>query len=640
MKERIVVQCILPPGGDPSSPCQAWAETGPASGIEIERLRARPEEVEVMDGVDAIVAWWGALPLERKVVGGWMAHLGPIPLILVGDGALAQQAEEWVACGAHDVIDEEEAMPDVVTRSVRLAVARRRCRVALDERELANIRQEVLRSQQQVRDSEALYHSLVENLVQNIFRKDLEGRFTFANTNFCNAVGRDVSQVLGKTDFDFFPRDLAGKYQADDHQVIASGEALEAEEEHETAQGDRLVVKVVKTPVHNAAGEIVGMQGIFWDITEQKRAQEALAESRERFALAVRGSTDGIWDWDITTNAIYFSSRFKELLGYREDEFADRFSEWEDRMYPKDRERALQAFENHLRDNTPFDEEYRLQCKGGEYRWFRVRGLAVRASGGKATRMAGSISDITTRKEAEAQLRARTEDLERSNRDLEQFAYIASHDLKEPLRMVTSYVQLLEHRYKDQLGEDAVDFINFAVDGAKRMKRLIDGLLEFSRVGTRGQDLSPVSMESTLKDALANLELLIQDKGAEVTHDPLPVVLADSVQLGQLLQNLIGNGLKFCKEVPRVHVSAVESDDDDELKFSVRDNGIGISPEHKDKIFQIYQRLNSRADYEGTGIGLAVCRKIVERHGGRIWVDSVLGEGATFYFTLRRAEVD
>lgn len=173
------------------------------------------------------------------------------------------------------------------------------------------------------------------------------------------------------------------------------------------------------------------------------------------------------------------------------------------------------------------------------------------------------------------------------------------------------------------------------MDGAKRMKRLIDGLLEFSRVGTRGQDPSPVSAEEVLDESLANLEVLIKETGASVTRDPLPVVLADRVQLGQLLQNLVGNSLKFCTETPRIHVSASpEEGEEGQWRFTVKDNGIGISPEHSEKVFQIYQRLNSRVDYDGTGIGLAVCRKIVERHGGKIWVESELGKGATFFFTL------
>lgn len=641
MKDPLNVLCLTDTPQTPPTSLAAFREERETEGLVLCGTVGLAETPTERPEIDVWIVWTespGAL--VSMALQDWRACNGASAWVLIltesseGDGVL-----EAIEAGADDALLVQEASPDRITRAAHKVHLRRLREEARWVTKLDLVQQEVDRTQRQVRDSEALYHSLVENLVQNIFRKDLEGRFTFANSNFCQKIDHTVEEVLGKTDFDFYPKDLAAKYQADDHKVIESEEVFEAEEEHETAQGDRLVVRVVKTPVHDAEGAIVGMQGIFWDVTEERQAQEELASSRERFALAVRGSTDGIWDWDIETSEIYFSSRFRELLGYAEDELANRFSEWEERIHPEDREVALGAFENHLRFERPFDVEVRLRCKGEIYRWFRVRGLGVCGEDGKPTRMAGSISDIDQRKEAEEQLRARTEDLERSNRDLEQFAYIASHDLKEPLRMVTSYVQLLEHRYKEQLGDDAKDFIGFAVDGAKRMKRLIDGLLEFSRIGTRGKEIEPTKPEEVLVEVLANLEVSIKERQAEVTHGPLPVVLADPVQLGQLLQNLVGNALKFCQEAPRVHVSAEAIEKEGLVEFSVRDNGIGISEEHAEKIFQIYQRLHSRADYEGTGIGLAVCRKIVERHGGRIWVESG-GEdsGSVFRFTLKEAK--
>jgi light-regulated signal transduction histidine kinase (bacteriophytochrome) len=225
-----------------------------------------------------------------------------------------------------------------------------------------------------------------------------------------------------------------------------------------------------------------------------------------------------------------------------------------------------------------------------------------------------------------------------TNRELEQFAYVASHDLQEPLRMVTSYVQLLERRYKDKLDKDANEFIEFAVDGAMRMHRLINDLLTYSRVGTRGRALAPTDSEAVFEQSLSNLQVAIKEKGAQVTHEPLPKVMADDVQLGQLFQNLVGNAIKFQGEKqPRVHVSAHQGNG--EWVFSVRDNGIGIDPEFKERIFVIFQRLHGKDKYPGTGIGLAVCKKIVERHGGKIWVESELGKGATFNFTLPGMEV-
>ena len=265
---------------------------------------------------------------------------------------------------------------------------------------------------------------------------------------------------------------------------------------------------------------------------------------------------------------------------------------------------------------------------------YTERDLKVAESIGN--QIAGAIANtlfLAERKRMEVTLREKTEKLARSNEDLEQFAYVASHDLQEPLRMVASYVQLLARRYEGELDADANDFIHFAVDGAVRMRRLINDLLTYSRVGTQGKELSPTDSGAALAQSVNDLKVTIEESGTLVTHDPLPTVMADLPQLGQLFQNLIGNAIKFRgNEPPRVHISA--SHNGSGWIFSVRDNGIGIAPEYSERIFIIFQRLHSRQEYAGTGIGLAICKKIVERHGGHIWVESEVGKGATFYFSL------
>jgi signal transduction histidine kinase len=235
------------------------------------------------------------------------------------------------------------------------------------------------------------------------------------------------------------------------------------------------------------------------------------------------------------------------------------------------------------------------------------------------------------------QIRRQAAELERSNTELEQFAYVASHDLQEPLRMITGYTKLLAKRYKGKLDKDADDFIGFAVDGAQRMHSLIQDLLILSRVGTRGKEFAPTDCEMVLSDTLVNLQAAIQESNATITHDPLPNVMADSGQLAQVFQNLIGNAIKYRgARAPLVHVSCQSRAN--EWLFSVKDNGIGIDPKHAERVFVMFQRLHTRREYPGTGIGLALCKKIVERHGGKIWVESQEGAGATFYFTLRNRQ--
>jgi len=252
------------------------------------------------------------------------------------------------------------------------------------------------------------------------------------------------------------------------------------------------------------------------------------------------------------------------------------------------------------------------------------------------------IGQLMARREAEARLREahdelelKAHELERSNEELQQFAYVASHDLQEPLRMVSSYTQLLVRRYGDRLDGDAKEFMDFIVDGAARMKQLIEDLLAYSRVGTRGRSLEPTESLAALDKALVNLRIAQEASGAAVTHDPMPKVVADPGQLTQLFQNLIGNAMKFRgAAAPRIHVGAETREH--VWVFTVKDNGIGLDTQYADRIFMMFQRLHNKTEYPGTGIGLAICKKIVERHGGRIWVDSRPGQGSTFGFTIAR----
>jgi PAS domain S-box-containing protein len=289
-------------------------------------------------------------------------------------------------------------------------------------------------------------------------------------------------------------------------------------------------------------------------------------------------------------------------------------------------EDSLQGMEILLRklcDNSPF--------------WASISAELTTFDGEQA--IVGGFTDITAIKESEAELARLANELRRSNEELERFAYVASHDLQEPLRMVGSYVQLLARRYQGQLDADADEFIAYAVDGANRMKRLINDLLAYSRLDTRSVPFEPTGCEVILERVLNTLKLAIEENEAVVTYDPLPTVLADDIQVERLFQNLLTNALTYRREqAPEIHVGAEHKAADGEWLFSVRDNGIGLDMQYAERIFIIFQRLHGKEEYPGTGVGLAICKKIVERHGGRIWVESELGQGATFCFTLPGVE--
>jgi len=323
---------------------------------------------------------------------------------------------------------------------------------------------------------------------------------------------------------------------------------------------------------------------------------------------------------DFKGNFTKLSPAWSLALGWTEAELlAKPFVEF---VHPADRDLTRQRAAELAGGGKVINFDNRYLSRDGSYRWLSWNAVSLP----ERQLIVAVARDVTDRKHEQAELA-------RSNQELEMFAYVASHDLQEPLRSIAGFMELLRNRYHGQLDAKADEYITFAVDGAKRLQTLINGLLEYSRVSTRGKPLAEVDTATALVEALANLQSAILETGAVVTHDPMPVLHADAGQFARLLQNLLANALKFhSDQPPRIHISVRRQAT--AWEFSVRDNGIGIDPESFDRLFIIFQRLHTQKQYPGTGLGLAICKRIVERHGGRIWVESIPGRGTTFFFTI------
>jgi len=483
------------------------------------------------------------------------------------------------------------------------------------------------RAESALRESEQRFRKLFQQSNDAVIVHDIRGKIIDVNPAACVLFGYDREAFSAKKVQDLpppgeFPMPMRsllhmmrkGSVRFDSRFMRSDGAVLEAEVSSSVVDRERRV-----------------FQSIVRDITERKRAESALRESEHSFRRLFEQSNDAILIHDIYGGITDANTRACEMLGYGRDQFAGLTVHG---LQPSNEMlMAKYAFQKAITKGT-VRFETRLSRSDGAVLEVDISSALVER---ERKLFQSIVRDVTTRKQAQRELKKAAEELARSNRELEQFAYVASHDLQEPLRMISSYLQLLERRYRDRLDADASEFIGYAVEGASRMRAMINDLLNYSRVTTKAQPLVPVAMDAVLRTALSNLTVAIEESGARITSDPLPEVQGDSGQLVQLLQNLVANAIKFRgNEPPRIQLSAGSVPEG--WRFSVRDNGIGIEPQYAERIFLIFQRLHTREEYPGTGIGLAVCQKIVERHGGRIWVQSQAGEGSTFHFTLRPAD--
>ncbi len=367
------------------------------------------------------------------------------------------------------------------------------------------------------------------------------------------------------------------------------------------------------------------------EIKMSRQMANRLLESEAKYRTIVETANEGIWQVDSNVATTYVNGKMAEILGYDSLEMIGRQAF--DFMDEEGKTLAKMRFENSKK-GIKESYEHKYIRKDGTYIITLVKVTPLKDRDGTFAGSIGLVTDITKRKKVENEILELNRKLLISNKELENFAHVASHDLQEPLRMVSSFTQLLELQYSDRLDDRAREYIRFAVDGAKRMYDLLNGLLAYSRIQRKGKVFTPVDLNHVLDNVLKTLAITIKERTAIIKADKLPLINADESQMNQLFQNLISNGIKFSNGSPRIYVSS--RTEKDKYVFSVKDEGIGIEPQYFERIFQIFQRLFPKDQYEGTGIGLSICKSIVERHQGKIWVESEPGKGSTFYFTCKR----
>jgi len=571
-----------------------------------------------------------------KTIGGLAAAAPNLPIVVLTGVADEAVAREAVRCGAQDYLVKGQANATSIDQAIHYAVDRKQAEEALGEqrRELEAKNKELQETQRRLEAYRDRYVDLYDFAPLGYVTLDEEGyvqEINLAGAQLLNAdrdvlTGYPFSQHVAKEDMPVF---------LDHLRKCVDGQCEMTSELRLAARGGRLItVQLRSIPVKGLAEDVTFYKTAITDITQRKEMEETIRRSGAFLQTVIDAIPDVMLVIGTDYRIVLANRAAREMAGGVDPTVGlacHQLSHHRDLPCTgKDEPCPLRQV---IVTKAPVTVMHTHYGADGKERFVEVSAAPVLDEAGEVSYIIEACRDVSERKRAEEALQRTAEDLARSNAELEQFAYVASHDLQEPLRTVSRFVQLLQQKYGNRLDAEAGQLIEYAVDSAKRMEALITGLLAYSRIGGGRLELTPTDAGAALHLALSNLQTSIQETAAEITNGELPTVRADGTQLVQLFQNLIGNALKFRGVAPlKIHVDACRNED--HWLFSVRDNGIGIDPQHRDRIFQIFERQHTGKQCVGTCIGLAVCKRIVDCHGGRIWVESEPEQGATFSFTL------
>ncbi|MGB8375315.1 MAG: ATP-binding protein [Salegentibacter sp.] len=479
-------------------------------------------------------------------------------------------------------------------------------------------------------------NEILESITDGFYSLNEKWEVTYWNKTAEKVFKVSRERILHKNLWNFFPLQKKGIFFDKYQRALKTGEKIFFEDYIEQSG------EWVEINVYPGAG---GLSVFFKIITDRKRIDEEIRMAKERYDLLSKVTREAIYDWDIEENALEWSEAYSTVFGYDSSLKESNIEDWKKKVHPDDLEEALKDLHASL-DSPEIDRwqwEYRMFRTNGNIADVMERGHIIRNNEGKAVRMIGAIRDISQLKENErtlkqlnSDLKLRADELMLLNKELEEFAYIASHDLQEPLRMVTAFLSQLQKKYEGELDDKAQQYIHFAYDGAIRMRQIILDLLTYSRAGRNELKIEKIDLNKLMEHITGLCYEAIQEKKAEVNWKNLPVIYSSKTPLQQVFLNLLGNALKYSKteEPPVINIAVEEKNS--EWIFSISDNGIGIDSDFHEKIFVVFQRLHRREEFSGTGIGLAICKKIIERLGGSIWLESSEGAGSTFYFSLQK----